>query len=129
MACISRAFGRGAIRRSGATRSRRSTFGRNSTFRTEYANGFAGHVLSVEENGVPIASGRAITAERGVPVDLEAFAVNIGTSRWYGYDTGLYFGQTQVRIRLYTTDGKEVSEGYLYIPGSSVHDESKVSVC
>jgi len=86
-------------------------------------------VLSVEENGVPIASGRAITAERGVPVDLEAFAVNIGTSRWYGYDTGLYFGQTQVRIRLYTTDGKEVSEGYLYIPGSSVHDESKVSVC
>jgi hypothetical protein len=90
----------------------------NPTFTTAYPSGFYGRVLRVRLGPDPDAPARPLAFARGETDEVTALAENVGTSRWYGYESGVYFGQARVRVRVYASDGSEVSESYLYIAGS-----------
>ncbi len=88
----------------------------NPTFVPAYAGAFGGRVLDVR----PLGGGTALhvlALRPGETIDLAASARNDGQTRWYGYDTGFYFGQTRVRVRVYTSSGVEVAQAYLYFSG------------
>jgi hypothetical protein len=88
----------------------------NPTFVPAYAANFGGRVLSVHALGGRAAL-RMLSLGPGETIDLAASARNDGSTRWYGYDTGYYFGQTRVRVRIYAPSGVEIAESYLYVSG------------
>jgi hypothetical protein len=77
---------------------------RNPTFAQAYATGFNGTIAGLETD-----TATAIT---------RASVRNTGIVPWYGYTTGLYFGQARVRVRYLDRAGHVAGQDYLYITGS-----------
>ncbi|MBD5654108.1 MAG: hypothetical protein IAI50_02875 [Candidatus Eremiobacteraeota bacterium] len=91
----------------------------NPVYTATYPAGFHGLVLAVRRGPRGLPEPRhTLTFAPGEAADVTALAANVGPSRWYGYESGVYFGQARVRVRVYAGDGSEVSESYLYIAGS-----------
>jgi len=92
----------------------------NPTYTASYPAGFHGIVLGVYQGPDRIAPSRPIQLAPSQSADITAAIENTGRSPWYGYNSGVYFGQARVRMRVYVEDGSETSESYLYIAGSPV---------
>ena len=84
----------------------------NPTFGPSYAPGFDGSIGAID------AAGDA----------LEAEVQNNGTSPWFGYTTGLYFGQARVRVRYFDRSGALAREAYLFIDGSPRPGERSIAI-
>jgi hypothetical protein len=84
----------------------------NPTFGAAYAPGFDGSIGTIR------TAGDVLTAE----------VQNTGTSRWYGYTTGMYFGQARVRVRYLDRYGNLAREAYLFIESSPRPGERAVAI-
>jgi hypothetical protein len=54
----------------------------------------------------------------GASIEASAQLGNVGTSRLYGYDTGVYVGQMRIAVRIIDADKRAISNQYLYVQGS-----------
>jgi hypothetical protein len=90
----------------------------NPTFRTSYADGYDGTIGAISL-GDSILGNAPVHVAPGETVSLRAELTNTGTSLWYGYDTGMYFGQTHVRVRFIDAAGAIASERSLYVAGET----------
>ena len=79
------------------------------TLQPDYVRGLGGSVSSLT---LPPVVGA------GTPVDLTAIVRNVGRSRLYGYDSGVYVGQIRVRVRIFDARDHLQSEQYLFMRGS-----------
>jgi hypothetical protein len=92
----------------------------NPTFRTAYALGFGGTIDSVSGDGFSFDTSARNAVSPGAMMSLSALVTNLGSSRWYGYASGLYFGQAHVRVRVVDGAGNVVLERYLYFRDDAV---------
>ena len=89
----------------------------NPTFPQTYATGFNGSIGAIS---IDASKGRAspIVVAASTTTYITAALHNTGASRWYGYGTGIYFGQARVRLRIFDATGNEVSQDYLFFERS-----------
>jgi hypothetical protein len=107
-------------------RATRYLFTANPTFPTDYANGFNGKLdtaIAFSDAGTAAAP----SVRGGSTSQASVRVTNTGSVRWYGYQTGIYYGQVRVRVRTFDATGAEVHEEYLYVHGSPNAGESTVA--
>jgi hypothetical protein len=85
----------------------------NPTASTAYAAAFSGRVVTLSVDG----STARRTVAPGATILANARVRNDGTAAWYGYTTGMFYGQARVRVRIYDERGSEFGERYLYVVG------------
>ncbi len=84
-------------------------FAWNMTLGAAYRRGLAAHV-------VPFAAPQP--ARAGQAVIMSAVVRNDGTSRLYGYASGVYTGQIRIAVRIVDRFGRSGAEQNLYLAGS-----------
>lgn len=93
-------------------------WGHNPTFPQAYATGFDGRIVHL----TPLAG------SAGAAVPLDATLLNVGASRWYGYDTGIYYGRVQIRVRFFDATGALAFESAAQIAGDPTTGESAAAI-
>jgi hypothetical protein len=95
-----------------------------------YAAGFAGRVTRIADLTGPMAgilSSTVVTGQAGTAPLFTVSVHNVGTSRWYGYDTAVYNGEARVRASIETPQGAVISQQELYIAGTVSAGETAVA--
>lgn len=88
----------------------------------EYIQGLAGNIKQVtDENNQAVAG--SILVKPGSKKLLKANLENLGTSRWFGYESALERGEVRVRGRLYNEQHKKINEFNLYVSGTPKQHE------
>jgi hypothetical protein len=83
-------------------------------------------ILGIASAETPGTNAALPVFHRGVPIPIVVALANTGSVPWYGYDTGLYYGQTRVRVRYFTHAGAFAFEDGLFIEGSpKSHDHGR----
>ncbi len=90
----------------------------NPTFAAGYAPAFDGRIIAIGSGNGVLDLHRPFLVRPGASLPFSALVENDGESRWFGYDTGFYYGQARVRVRFLDSAGTVVLERYLSIPGS-----------
>jgi hypothetical protein len=102
-------------------------WGPNPTFPNAYVSGFDGQILGIEASGAPIGPA-GVTTTANASIRMRARLENTGTSRWYGYDTGMYYGLTHVRVRYIAPGGAVAMERYLSIEGAPAAGQTAIAI-
>ncbi len=90
----------------------------NPTWNQAFADGFSGQIENVRCNDRPLEWGGHLAVRRLERLTCYAAVRNTGTSQWLGYDTGFYYGQTRVRLRLIDRLGAVRWERNLFVKGA-----------
>ena len=95
-------------------------FTANPTAPAAYATGFDGTIYTIDAtNGL---SGTA-----GGFASYRVTLRNTGSSRWFGYESGLYYGQTRVRVRFFDNAGSLAREGDIFIASMTYPNEETIA--
>jgi hypothetical protein len=96
----------------------------------KYTQGTQGRILAIQEQGQQSLT-QPVQGRTSKRVVLTADLLNTGSSRWYGYQTGLGQGEVRVRGQFLNAKGKLIKTGdenLLYVSGSPQSGQNATAI-
>lgn len=95
-----------------------------------YLKGLAGtiHMVKTMETGQPLSSPFIVQPSKSLI--LEAQLTNMGTSQWFGYETGIHEGATRIAVQFIDSTGQQVKglRNFLFVSGTPKTGETTTAL-